>query len=203
MLPVGPVGRDPLNPRLGQGDVQRITVIGLIPDQALGEFSGKGHSQRCWDKGDLRRRSRGCVDGEQKTRAVCHRHELRTLAPLALSHVEAPFFATIQLPSMKHSPRLRSPRSRRPVASASSTWRKVRSRTHCWQRRWQVWSGGKRPGQFGQRAPLRRSQRLPLRISRVSRQGRPRPSARRGGTGISGSMRTHCSFVGSSRRAML
>jgi hypothetical protein len=36
---------------------------------------------------------------------------------------------------------------------------------------------------------------MPLSTSRVSRQGRPLPSARRGGFGISGSKIAHCSSV--------
>jgi hypothetical protein len=44
---------------------------------------------------------------------------------------------------------------------------------------------------------------MPLRTARESRQGRPRPSARRGGSGIRGLMMAHCSFVSSSRRAMV
>jgi hypothetical protein len=43
---------------------------------------------------------------------------------------------------------------------------------------------------------------MPFRPSRASRQGLPRPSARRGGSGINGCMTTHGSSVSSSRRAM-
>src|SRR5215510_16446513 len=92
------------------------------------------------------RRSRRCVNGERKTSAVCNCHELRTFAPLGLSHSEPPFLATTNIPSMKHSVRSSSPRTRRSSASASNTLRKTPSRTHCWNRRWQVWYGGNRPG---------------------------------------------------------
>jgi hypothetical protein len=79
------------------------------------------------------RRSRRRVNGDRKTKAVCHRHELRTFAPLGLSHPAAPFLATTNVPSMKHSDRSRSPRTLRSAAIASSTLRSVPSRTHCWK----------------------------------------------------------------------
>jgi len=148
------------------------------------------------------RRSRRCVNGERKTSAVCNCHELRTFAPLGLSHSEPPFLATTNIPSIKHSLRSSSPRSRRSSASASRTARKTPSRTHCWNRRWQVWYGGNRSGKSSQRAPLLRTQRMPFITSRLSFQGLPRPSSRRGGSEISGAMIAHCSSDNSSRRAI-
>ena len=41
----------------------------------------------------------------------------------------------------------------------------------------------------------KKTQRMPLSTSLGSRQGLPRPSARRGGSGISGSKTSHCSSV--------
>jgi hypothetical protein len=43
---------------------------------------------------------------------------------------------------------------------------------------------------------------MPLSTSRASRHGRPRLSARRGGSGMRGLMRAHCSSVSASRRAI-
>ena len=160
-------------------------------------------SESCLDKGDFMRRSRRRVDGERKTSAVCQRHELRTFAPLGLSHSESPFLATMKVASMKHSDKSSSPRVRRSSAKASSTLRSVPSRIHCWNLRWQVWYGGKRFGKSCQRAPLRSIQSTPFITSRVSRHGLPRPSSRRGSSGINGSISVHCSSVSSSRRAML
>jgi hypothetical protein len=142
------------------------------------------------------------VYGDRKTIAVCHRHELRTLAPLGLSHSEPPFLATTNVPSIKHSDRSRSPRSLRSAARVSSTLRSVPSRTHCWNLRWQVWYGGNLSGRSCQRAPERRIQSIPLSTSRVSFHGLPRPSSRRGGGGMRGSIIAHCSSVNSSRLAI-
>src|SRR3712207_9555010 len=45
------------------------------------------------------------------------------------------------------------------------------------------------------RSPVRKTQRMPFRMSLGSRQGRPLPSVRRGGVGIRGSSTAHCSSV--------
>ena len=100
----------------------------LSPINRSGLLVGKTLSDSLCDKSDFMRRSRRRVDGERKTRAVCHRHELRTLAPLGLSHSEPPFLATTNVPSIKHSDRSSSPRCLRSSASASSTLRSVPSR---------------------------------------------------------------------------
>lgn len=201
-LSIGLVWRNHLNTLLGQFFIQRIRVIGLIANQSLRLFSAKNFSESCLDKGDFMRRSSRRVHGDRKTMAVCHRHELRTFAPLGLSHSESPFLATTNVPSIKHSDKSRSPRSFRSWARASRTLRKVPSLTHCWNLRWQVWYGGNLPGKSCQRAPERSIQSTPFMTSRVSRHGLPRPSSRRGSSGIMGSISAHCSSVSSSRRAI-
>jgi hypothetical protein len=163
---------------------------------------GKDLNKSVWDEGDFMWRSSRRVDGERKASAVCHRHELRTLAPLGRSHPWSPCFATTNVPSLKHALISSAPRSRRSAAKVSRTRRSVPSRTHGWKRRWQVWYGGKRSGRSCQRAPLRSIHRMPLSTSRASRQGRSRPSARRGGLGSMHCMMVHGSSVRSSRRAM-
>src|ERR1041384_4092823 len=110
---LGSMWSNHLDPGTGQFCIERIRVISLIADQAIRQFVGKGFKQSFSDKGDFMRRSRLRVDGERKTSAVCHRHELRTFAPLGLSHSRSPFFATMNVPSMKHSLRSNSPRSLR------------------------------------------------------------------------------------------
>jgi len=194
--------RNHLNTLLFEFCVERVGVISLIANQSFRRFSGKNLSESFSDKGDFMRRSRRRVNGDRKTIAVCQRHELRTFAPLGLSHSKSPFLATTNVPSIKHSDKSRSPRSFRSWARASSTWRSVPSLTHCWNRRWQVWYGGNLSGKSCQRAPLRSIQSTPFITSRVSLHGLPRPSSRRGSSGIKGSISAHCASVSSSRRAM-
>ena len=202
-LAVARMRRDQLNPHVGQAPIQRIAVVGPISNQALGPLGGKTLSESRVDQGDFMRCSRRRVDGDRKTLAVCHRHELRTFAPLGRSHVPSFFFAAIKVASMKHSLRSNSPRVRKSSARVSSTARRTPARTHCWKRRWQVWYGGNRSGKSCPRAPDRKIHKIPLRTSRLARQGRPRPSGRRDGVGSNGAIISHWASVSSSRRAML
>jgi hypothetical protein len=191
-----------LNASLLKFLVQRVAIICPVAYESLRLLVGKNFSESFCDKSDFMRRSRRRVYGDRKTIAVCHRHELRTFAPLGLSHSESPFLATTNVPSMKHSDRSRSPRCLRSSARASSTRLRVPSRTHCWNLRWQVWYGGNLSGKSCHLAPLRRIQRTPLNTSRVSFHGLPRPSSRRGRGGIRGPIIAHCSSVNSSRLAI-
>ncbi|MDQ3063765.1 MAG: hypothetical protein M3R14_13035, partial [Acidobacteriota bacterium] len=71
---------------------------------------------------DFMRRSRFRKDGERKTKAVCHCHEFRTLAPLGLSNFKAPFLAETNVPSMEVSDKSSLPRVRKSSAKVSSTF---------------------------------------------------------------------------------
>src|ERR1051326_738756 len=136
LLSVRLVRRNHLDTLLGQFFIQWIGVISLVAYEPLRPLIGKNLGESCLNKGDFMRASRRRVDGERKTIAVCHRHELHTFAPLGLSHPESPFLATINVASMKHSDKSKSPRSLRSCARASSTSRSVPFRTHCWNLRW-------------------------------------------------------------------
>jgi hypothetical protein len=200
LLPVRLVRGNHFNALLSKFSIKRVRVVSLIADQPCGTLGNKTLKESFSDKGDFMRRSTLRVDGEWKTSTVCHCHELRAFTALGLTNSPPPFFATINVPSMKHSDRSISPRVLRSSASASRTRRNVPSRDHCWNLRWQVWYGGNRSGKSCQRAPLRRIQSTPFITSRVSRHGRPFPSSRRGGSGISGPIIAHCSAVSSSPR---
>src|SRR3954468_17172174 len=103
LLPVGLVRRNQLNAALCQPLIERITVVGAIPNKSFGSSHGDGFIEGSFDKGDFMWTSRSRVHGEWKTMSVCNNHELRTLAPLGLSHFGSPFFATTKVPSIKHS----------------------------------------------------------------------------------------------------
>src|SRR5579859_430698 len=194
--------RDQLNPPARQTGIQRITVIGPVGNQTSGNRLDETSLESWFHKGDFVRRSACNVNGEGNTSAVCHCHEFRALTALGFSHSVPPFFATTNVPSIKPSVKSSSPRCCKSAASASSTWRNTPLRAQAWKRRWQVWYGGKRSGKSAQGAPVRSTHKTPLSTSRLSRQGRPRPSARRGGLGISGSISAHCSSVSSSARRL-
>jgi len=133
--PVDTMRGDKFNALGSQHLVQRVTIVGPISDQSLRLILNEAFPESIPDKGDFMRRSRRCVHGDRNTRAICHCHELRTLAPLGLADTGAPFFATTKVASMKHSLRSNLPRSRRSVASASRILRNTPERTHSWKRR--------------------------------------------------------------------
>ena len=134
-LSIAPMWCDHLNPLGSKGVIERITVIGTIPNNSSGLSHCDNFIEGSLDKGDFMRTSRIRVQGEWKTRSVCNNHELRTFPPLGLSHFCAPFFATTNVPSMKHSERFMAPRSSRSRARASRIFRNTPVLTHLLNRR--------------------------------------------------------------------
>jgi hypothetical protein len=193
---------DQLDTYLRQFLVQRVRVIRLIANQSFGFLIREALDESFADKSDLTRRSRLSVDGDRKTSRICHCQQLRTFAPLGLSHFEPPFLATMNVPSMKHSDKSISPLMRRSSAKVPKTRSSRPSLTHCWKRRWQVWYGGNLSGRSHQRAPERRIHSTPLKTSRSGRRGLPRVCVE-AGMSNNGSINAHCSPVNSSRRTMM
>lgn len=190
--PVGSVRRDHPDPTCSKPLIERVAVVGFVADHALGEFGEEALLERRLDERDFIRRSACNPCGDRKTVTVCQGHDLGALAALGLSDERAPFFAEAKVPSMYVSVRSIPPRSLRSAASVSRIRSSVPSRLHCWKRRWQVERGGYRSGRSFHCAPVRRIQRIPSSTSRALRHGRPRPSLRRFGFGICGSIRFHC-----------
>lgn len=183
--------------------IERITIVGAIPNNSFGSSHGDNLIEGSLDKGDFMWASRRRVHAEWKTSSVCNNHELRTLAPLGLSDLWAPFFANTNVPSIKHSERLIWPTSSRCCASASSMCRSTPFLTQRENRRKHVVPEGNRSGKSHQAAPVRSTQRIPFMTARLlCNSGRPRPSSRLGVSGISGSRIAHCSSVSSSLRAI-
>lgn len=195
LLAVGLVRCDQLNALFSQPLVQWITVICPVTDQFSWTLLCKTAFERAFDQSDFMRRSTFNGYSDRKTSAVCHCHELCTLAPLGLAHPAAPFFAMTKVPSMKHSVKSSLPRSLTSLIIARKSASKTPARTHSWKRRWQVWYGGYRSGKSCQRAPVRKIQRMPFKISRSLTLGLPRPSALLTGLGRSGLTIAHCSSL--------
>ncbi len=200
-LAIGFVRRNQLNSKFFQLLVQRVGIIRFVTDHLFRSLIGEALADRSFDKFDLVWRSRSRVNGERKTKAVCHCHELRTFAPLGFSDCKAPFLAEAKVPSMKVSDKSSLPRVRKSSAKVSNTRLNRPSLTHSWKRRWQVWYGGNLSGKSHHLAPQRRIQSTPFITSRSSRRGRPRV-ATTGGLSNNASIKDHCSAVNSSRRAI-
>jgi hypothetical protein len=80
---LGPRRGRQFNATFGAVGIERITIGGPFPDQIL--KSGI-------DKDDLMRRSTGYVDGDRTAGAVCHGHDLGTVAPHGLFSTAPPFW---------------------------------------------------------------------------------------------------------------
>lgn len=200
---IGAMRRDQRNALRREALIERITVVGTIPNKSSGSSQRDGLSEGSLDKGDFMWRSRSRVHGEWKTRSVCNNHELRTLAPLGLSHCAAPFFATTKVPSIKHSDRSILPRSSKSRAKASRIACSTPWRSQRLNRRKQVEPEAKRSGKSPHAAPVRSTHRMPFIPARsLCTTGLPRPSARGTTFGIRGSRMAHCSSVSSSRLPM-
>jgi hypothetical protein len=133
---------------------------------------------------------------QRNSLAVDHHHPLRALAPLGFADGRPPFFAGAKLPSAKDSDQSSWP-------CASSSPRKARQRashTPCSsqaskRRRQVLYEGQPRSrGRSSQRAPVRRTQRMPSRQPRGSAGGRP-PFRERFVRGSKGAILAHCASV--------
>ena len=81
-LAVALMGRNHLYPPLPKSYVQRVGVIRAVANESVRQFIHQHLIQSVFYKSDLVRRSALGVYGDRKTKAVCHCHELRALAPL-------------------------------------------------------------------------------------------------------------------------
>lgn len=195
---VGPVRGDKFDPHSPELAAELVAVVGFVTDQPLrprparAGFAPRPHRlERLLGERDLRRAGGVYGNSQRKTLAVCHHHKLCAFPPLGLPDAQAPFFAGANVPSMKHSPHAILPRL--------LTWERnalqILSQTPCFchniRRRQQVLGLGYLSGRFFQRAPVRRTHRIPSRTSRLLRQGLPRLVI----LGSRGSIFSHCSSV--------
>ena len=144
------------------------------------------------------RRSALDTNGERKTVISADGEDLRAFAALGRADREPPFFVPVKEASMKPSSKGSCPRACNSVASRRRIFSSFPSRTHCWNRRWQVWYGGYLLGSSRHCAPVPSTHKTPFNTARVSRQGRPRPSLRRTGCRI-GSKTDHSASLTSQR----
>lgn len=146
---------------------------------------------------------RAChVHSERKTLAARHHHKLCTFSTFGFPHTEAPFLAGQNVPSAKMFIQWSWPCSSsswiRAIQACSQTSCSSQSRS----RRQHVLGEGKRSGKSFHRAPLRSTQRMPSKHSRLPAGGRP-PLAERLACGSNGSIFSHCSSVMISSLAMV
>ena len=199
LAPAPPVRCDQFDAVLvGELFVERVRVVRFVADEAGRELVEKASPKNLFHKLALGWRSAVDRYGERKTVTSGDSDDLRALAAPGWTDGEAPFFALAKVASTNASSRFNCPRSCRCRANLCSAFSSFPLRTHCWNRRWQVWNGGYFSGNSRHWAPVPSTQSTPLSTARVSCHGRPRWSARRAGRKI-GSINCHCSSVNSQR----
>ena len=197
--PVAPVRGNQFNSVVfSEFRVERVRVVGLVADEACGEFVEKASGKNFFNKLALGWRSALDRYGERKTVISGDSDDLRPLAAAGGTDCEAPFLALANVASTNASSRFSRPRSCRCRASIFSVSSSFPLRIHCWNRRWQVWYGGYFSGSSRHCAPVPSTQNTPFSTARVSCHGRPRLSSRRCGRSTR-STTAHCSSVSSQR----
>ncbi len=175
------MGTDQLDAAGGQTLPPPLRVVSAVTDQPhwarawpAAPRSGHLHAfQGFFGQADFRGRGAKESTSQRYTRAVCHHHPLCPFATFGFTHAEPPFLALAKLPSRNTSSQLSRPsasnseRKRRQILSQTS------SRSQSRKRRQQVLSLGYRSGRSRQRAPLRKTHRIPSKTSRSSARGRP------------------------------
>jgi hypothetical protein len=111
--------------------VRRMAVIGSITDYGVRFGFGEELRDGGFDELGFMRRSAGDAADNRKTMAVCDRHDFAAFSTASRADSSAPFFAALELASMKVSERSSLPRARRSSASACNSRVSVPSRCHC------------------------------------------------------------------------
>src|ERR1700744_6037625 len=211
--PIGTVRADQLNPFVLEPLAKGVRIGRTIINQTRHPFPRTPNAfprhrhllQRCLYQRHFPRRRRVEVGCQRNSLAACHHHPLCTLSAFGLSDAQSPFFAGANLPSAKHSPQSRRCRA----SSSPSRPRHALSHTpassHSSRRRLQVEDDGYSLVRSFQRAPERRTQRMPSKHWRLEAAGRP-PLEDFLAAGSSGAILIHCSslsvglFIGDSFR---
>jgi hypothetical protein len=138
-------------------------------------------------------RCRGKGASNRNTLAVDHHHPLRSFAPFGRPNSGPPFFAGAKLPSIKASCQSSAPFSSSMERNFLQTSSQTPCSSHSLSRRQQVDALGYRSGRSFQRAPVRSTQRIPSKTSRLLIAGLP-PLGFRFCFGSSGSSSFHWSL---------
>lgn len=135
------------------------------------------------------------ADSDRYSLALDQNSQLRALAALCEANCVAPFFAGMNVASRNVSSQSRKARSSSMPSNARQASFQTPCSSHTCNRRQHVLPLGYFSGMSRHRAPVLNTHRMPSKHSRLPAGGRPRPSARRFGSGNIGSRTDHCSSV--------
>ena len=206
---VRPRRDDRLDPLRDQAGADGVAVIAAIRDQALRPLAGPAWAralhrdgvERRLEERRLRGGSRRHGNSERSTLAIGQYHELRSLAALGEPDQGPPFFATMNVPSMKHSSQRTCWRSLSWARNARQRFSSVSSAVHWVSRRWTVLFEPYRAGSALQGAPVQSTHKMPSKHRRASTRGRP-PFRLRLAGGRWTRIRSHCASVTTPCHAM-
>ena len=136
---VATVGCDHFHPALPEFLVELVAVIGAVSYQPFRQHLDEHEVEQQLDQTHFCPLSAFRADGDRKTMAVDHCHDLDPLALAGVANSIAPFFAEAKVASTKHSLTSSLPRSRRSSAKARNRPRMTPCCSHSWNRRWTVW----------------------------------------------------------------
>ena len=114
------------------------------------------------------------------------------LLPLLCPRLRPHFLAVTSMLSIKHSDESILSRVYKSLVGTFRIRTNTPDSTRAWKYRWQVERDRCRLGMSTQAAPVHITHKMPFISSRGLQRGRPLPLARRGGVGISGSIRRNC-----------
>ena len=192
---------DQLDPACGQPFPEALRIVSAVTEESLGTIARTTHArprhlhrpQGFFREGDFRGRGAKESASQRYTLAVCHHHPLCTFATFGFTHAEPPFLALAKLPSMNTSSQLSLPWASSAERNTRQILSQMSSSSQSRNRRQQVLALGYRGGRSRQRAPLRKTHKMPSKTNRSSARGRPNPVA----AGRSGWMISHCQSLSS------
>ncbi len=201
-----PIGDNQFGPAPAKAPAQGIGIVAAIGNHPL-EMRTRPSAALARDLHLGERAFGETTLGQLRGRKLCsdryavvvdHHHALRTFPTTGFADRGAPFLAVMKVASRKAS----SQSSNRRWSSIDNSFRHAFSHTSCSSqlrnRRQHVEPSGNSSGRSRHRAPVRNTQRMPSRHSRLPAHDRARPSLRRLGSGNNGSSIFHCSSLSNS-----
>lgn len=163
-----------------QDGIMRITVVGAVSNEASWSCFRKPLCNRLFHQGDFAWRSTGYMDGDRKRANIRNCHDFTAFSAFGRTNTQPPFLALANVPSIKHSSSVKSPRRSRSSASIRSASSNTPRATHSWYRRCAVRYEPYFSGNSLHCAPVFKIHSTPSKTFRSSTRFRPRGSSELG-----------------------
>lgn len=196
------VGSDEFGTPFLQSGSQRVAVSGLVVNQLARSASNDAIGEQRLDEVDFVGTGTFNHVAARCALAVREQHDLGALAAFGLAYAKAPFFADENVPSAIDSSRSIMPWRSSLFTNRAHAFLNNPDSDHCFNRRQQVGYEGKCDGKSRQRAPVRSTQAMASKQSRLDALGRP-PKGDGGGSSNKSEMRLHWSSVSSNSGSVL